>query len=310
MKMIRLAPVFKDYLWGGTRLKEEFGFMTDYDIIAEAWMASIHKDGRSLVVGENCDLSQYLEHNPGYLGAMVEEFPVLIKLINSAGPLSVQVHPTEEYAEKNEHEHGKTEMWYIMDCDPGAFIYYGVNRELSREQFIDAIRENRILEVLNKVEVKKGDYFLINAGTIHAIGAGILLCEVQQNSNSTYRVYDYLRKDKDGNYRPLHIEKAADVANLKPLENPDGKNVGNEFTFMVDCPLFRTFYIPVRGHGEVSTHRDSFTAITVLDGCGEIIFGDQKESYKKGDTFLVPAIEGEILLNGSGEVICVKSNRF
>ena len=123
MELIRLSPVFKDYLWGGTRLKDEFNFNTDLEIVAEAWLASIHKDGRSLVVDQGCDLEEYLRSHPGYLGQIVDEFPVLIKLINSAGPLSIQVHPTEEYAEKNEHEHGKTEMWYIMDCEPGAFIY-------------------------------------------------------------------------------------------------------------------------------------------------------------------------------------------
>ena len=303
--MIKLQPVFKDYLWGGTRLKSDFGYKTDYDVIAESWVASIHKDGLSIVENDGRTFRQYLEDNPGFLGKDVKEFPVLIKFIDSAKPLSIQVHPYEEYAQKYEHDHGKTEAWYIMDCEPDAFIYYGVNQELTREQFRKAIEENKVLEVLNKVEVKKGDCFLIEAGTIHAVGAGIMLCEVQQNSNATYRVYDYMRKDKNGNYRQLHIDKAVDVSTLKPLENTDGINAEGKPVTLVDCPLFVEKYLPVNGEEKIETTAESFTSITFLSGEGEICADGEAMKYQKGDSFVVKAEEGCVSVKGTGECIVV-----
>ena len=213
MKPIKLAPAFKDYLWGGTKLKTEFDKKSDLQKVAESWELSTHKDGQSIVANgefKGLTLSEYIEKNGreciGKNAMAFEFFPILIKFIDAADNLSVQVHPSDEYALSNEGEYGKTEMWYVLDCEKDAFLYYGLNREITKEEFAERIKENMLLEVLNKVKVNKGDVFFINSGTIHAIGKGIVICEIQQNSNTTYRVYDYDRRDKNGNTRELHVK--------------------------------------------------------------------------------------------------------
>ena len=181
MKLEKLAPAFQDYLWGGTKLRDVYGKRCDFDKVAESWELSTHPAGESALAGGERDglpLGQYFQQFPQALGknaAAFESFPVLIKLIDAKEPLSIQVHPSDEYALRVEGEYGKTEMWVIVDCDPGAFLYFGVNRPVSKEGFRQRIENNTVLEVLNKVEVHPGDVFFIQSGTIHAIGAGILI---------------------------------------------------------------------------------------------------------------------------------------
>ena len=195
MKLEKLAPAFQDYLWGGTKLRDVYGKRCDFDKVAESWELSTHPAGGERPCrrgsGTACPWASIFQQFPQALGknaAAFESFPVLIKLIDAKEPLSIQVHPSDEYALRVEGEYGKTEMWVIVDCDPGAFLYFGVNRPVSKEEFRQRIENNTVLEVLNKVEVHPGDVFFIQSGTIHAIGAGILICEIQQNSNCTYRV--------------------------------------------------------------------------------------------------------------------------
>ncbi|MCR5025201.1 MAG: class I mannose-6-phosphate isomerase, partial [Lachnospiraceae bacterium] len=217
MSIFKLKPACKDYLWGGERLKKEYGIEYDGDPLAEAWVLSCHPDGLSVIdSGEHKGktLSEYIGRNADKtLG-----FPVLIKLIDAKQNLSIQVHPDDEYAMSHEGQKGKTEMWYILDSAPDAFIYYGFKKEISKEEFEQRIRDNTITEVLNKVRVKKGEAYFIKAGTLHAIGAGCLIAEVQQNSNVTYRIYDYDRVGADGKRRELHIDKALDVTDRRPPE--------------------------------------------------------------------------------------------
>ena len=212
-----LKPTIKDYLWGGTKLKTDFGFKTEKDIAAEAWVLSLHKDGMNIVLnGEYSGkpLNEVLETwGKSALGKNAERFsyfPILIKLIDAKQKLSVQVHPDDKYALSVEGEYGKTEMWYVVDCDEGAELIYGFKEDISKEEFESRIKDNTLTEVCNFVPVNKGDVFFIEAGTLHAIGEGILIAEVQQNSNTTYRVSDYGRLGADGKPRPLHIEKAVD----------------------------------------------------------------------------------------------------
>ena len=218
MEPLRLNSPLKDYIWGGTRLKTEFGKSTSLERVAESWELSCHKDGPSLI--ENGDfagktLPEYIKiQGKSVLGTNCEKFdyfPILIKLIDAQDNLSVQVHPDNNYALRVEGEYGKTEMWYIVDCAEGASLIYGFDHEISAEEFARRIQDNTLLNVCNIVPVKKGDVFFIEAGTIHAIGKGILIAEIQQNSNTTYRVYDYGRVGADGNPRQLHIEKAKEV---------------------------------------------------------------------------------------------------
>lgn len=310
MAIYQLQPAFKDYLWGGTKLKTEFNKETDLSIVAESWEVSCHPDGPSLLKESQESLPAYLERvGKSVLGTKAEAFdffPILIKFIDSAQPLSIQVHPDNDYALKVEHEYGKTEMWVILDAQPGATLYYGVNRSVSKEEMKERIENNTVLEVLNEVPVKKGDIFFIEAGTIHAIGAGIQICEIQQNSNSTYRVYDFGRVGADGKPRPLHIDKALDVANLEPMElsvKPKGPKMsfgGAEMTLLANCPYFTTYRVKLDGQTNFPAKSDSFGTLTVTDG--ELVINGQR--MKKGDSCFIEA-NTACQLEGAAQAIYV-----
>ena len=222
MNITRLEPVFKDYIWGGNKLNEEYGKNSGLSVTAESWELACHNDGMCKVVdGEYAGMTllEAISENPSSIGEKAlrfEFFPILIKLIDACNDLSVQVHPSDEYALKYEGQYGKTEMWYVVDAEEDAKLVYGLNREVSKEEFAELAKGPELMSVLNFVPVKKGDVFFISSGVIHAIGKGLLICEIQQNSNLTYRVYDYDRTDANGNKRPLHVEKAIEVAKLAP----------------------------------------------------------------------------------------------
>ncbi len=301
MAMIKLSPSFKDYIWGGQRLKHEFYKKYDGDILAESWELSSHPDGPSRIaeggpVGQT--LQEYIEENgPAVLGTnceRFEEFPVLIKFIDSKKDLSVQVHPNDEYAREHENQYGKTEMWYIVDCDPGAFLYYGFKHEITKEEYRKHIENDTLDQVLNAVPVHKGDVFFIEAGTVHAINKGIIIAEIQQNSNVTYRVYDYGRLGADGKPRALHIEKAIDVSNLcKPREDYDfGEH-------LVRCDKFVVDRISLNGETtEGNADKTSFHSLLVVDGEGEICCGDERMAIRKGDSIFLPANSGKYTVSG------------
>ena len=219
MKNLKLIPEIKDNIWGGTKLITKYGKATDKKIAAEAWELSYHKDGTTKLE-DGTLISASL--TPDEIGSNCNGFPffpVLVKLIDAKDDLSVQVHPSDEYALKNENSFGKTEMWYIVEADEGAGIYLGFKKDTSKEEYEEAIKNNTLTELLNFIPVKAGDCYFIPSGTIHAIGGGCLICEIQQNSNLTYRVYDYGRRDASGNLRELHVEKAIKVTNLSAYES-------------------------------------------------------------------------------------------
>ncbi len=306
---VKLSPVFKDYIWGGTKLKSVFGKKSDLDILAESWELSAHRDGQSKIVGgefDGLEFNDYLEkigkEALGCNSARFDYFPLLIKLIDAKGDLSVQVHPDDEYAMENEGEYGKTEMWYILECDEGACLYYGFNRDVTRQEYEDAIKNGTLTDILNRVPVKTGDVFFIPAGTVHAIGSGILICEIQQNSNTTYRVYDYCRRDKNGNMRPLHIEKALEVSSLKKSpelpEIPDGAE-----TLLAECEYFSVKRLRVEGDMTVAAGDDSFVSFIVTDGDGILSYNGGKLDISKGDSIFVPAGIGYLTVSGKCELI-------
>lgn len=301
MAIFKLQPAHTDYLWGGTRLREEFGKKID-GIVAETWELSVHPDGLSTIIESdspynNRPLTEYLAENPEALGRE-GQLPILIKFIDAAKDLSIQVHPDDAYGLAHENQQGKTECWYIMDAEPGASIYYGVNRELTRDEFRQSIENGTLLEVLNKVPVKAGDFFYIPAGTIHAIGAGILIAEIQQNSNITYRVYDFNRRDANGNLRELHIDKAIAVSDLTPPKA--------EYDFnghLCQTPYFTVDKLtvsselhcnPANFHGKKSFH-----SLLILDGNGSLTDGETTYEVKKGNSFFVSADHTIYTLNGS-----------
>ena len=237
MPILKLTPSCKDYLWGGSRLRTDFGIKSDLDPLAEAWVLSCHPDGASYLP-DGTTLAAYIAAHPGCLGTdcdRFEQFPILTKFIDAKQNISVQVHPSNDYALKNEHQYGKTEMWYVLDCLPGAYLYYGFDHEISKEELAERIKNNTLTEVLNAVPVHKGDCFFIPSGTLHAICKGIVIAEVQQNSNVTYRVYDYGRVGADGKPRALHIEKALDVTRRTPPQKQDfGSHLAQCEYFTVD----------------------------------------------------------------------------
>ena len=311
---VKLRPAYKDYLWGGLRLKSEFNKNCDLERLAESWELSAHKDGQSRIAGgvhDGLTLSAYLDIvGHAVLGTSCQKydyFPLLIKLIDAKGDLSVQVHPSDDYALAHEGEYGKTEMWYILDCEEGSSLYYGFSKDVTREAYESAIRDGRLTEILNQVPVKRGDVFFIPAGTVHAIGAGILICEIQQNSNTTYRVYDYNRRDKDGNLRPLHIEKALEVSCLDKSpalpEIPDGDNV-----LLASCSYFEVRRLRINGEGRIAVGEDSFISLMVTEGGGSLFFDGGRLDFAKGDSLLIPAQAANFRIAGKCEIIQSKVN--
>ena len=307
-----LKPPVKDYLWGGQRLKNEFGYTCDGDIAAEAWVLSCHKDGSSVVTngplaGKTLPeaLTEWGDAAIGEKAAAFPYFPVLIKLIDARDRLSVQVHPDNEYALRVEGEFGKTEMWYVVDCEPDAQLIYGLNCGLTREEFRKHIEDNTLPEVCNYVPVKKGDVFFIEAGTLHAIGAGILIAEVQQNSNTTYRVSDYGRLGADGKPRALHVDKAVDVTRLTPPRLPYGaigevmEVPGGTVRELSSCEFFTAHILEVSGSMHVGC-MDSFTSLVCLEG--ECILewdgGDALHVQKGSSIFLPAGMTARLSANG------------
>lgn len=314
MYILKLKPVFKDYIWGGTKLRDEYGFQSDLTKLAEGWMLSCHKDGENTIENgdfEGKSLTEVVNANPDYLGEngkAFEYFPILIKLIDAKNDLSVQVHPDNEYAMRVEKEYGKTECWYILDCDEDAELIYGFNKSITSEEFKERIADNTFLETVNKVKVKKGDLFFIEAGTLHAIGKGILLAEIQQNSNTTYRVYDYGRLGADGKPRELHVEKAIDVTNCTPptrSTNPDGDLIvadGYLTQLLTKCDLFNVEKVSVDTTYTAVADEKSFVSVLVTDGNATI---DGLE-IKKGDSLFIPANYGEFTVTGKTELIITR----
>lgn len=303
--IIKLAPACKDYLWGGRRLLDEYGKSFDGDRLAETWEFSCHPDGPSIIASgahAGMTLPQWLAGpGKGALGRSCRRFdgcPVLIKLIDAAKDLSIQVHPDNAYAALHEGQAGKTEMWYVVDCEPGAFLYYGFRQEISKEEFARRIADNSLPEVLHAVPVHKGDVFFIEAGTIHAIGKGILIAEIQQSSNVTYRVYDYGRLGADGKPRALHIRQALDVTRLAPPKERESGGAD-----LAVCDYFAVRRLELDGDLQGSAGADSFHTLLVLEGQGKLRCGGEEQPFTKGDSLLLPAGSGAYTLQGRATLL-------
>lgn len=318
MEIWMLTPAVKSTIWGGRKLIDDFGFRPDdagADNAAEAWMLSGHKAG-PCYIKNGAFTGMTLNEAIRVAGRQVlgthcegiDGFPILIKFIDACDKLSIQVHPGDEYARRVENENGKTEAWYILEAKPGAELIYGVNREMTREEFAQDIHENRIMEDVNRVKVKAGDVVFIPSGMLHAIGAGIFLAEVQQSSNTTYRVYDYDRRDKFGNPRDLHVRQATDVVDLNVASvdfSAKGQPItldGAVKTLLTDCRYFSMTRLVVNGSFTDTAADDSFVSLLVLDGEGTLSDGQHAYPLQKGGSAFVPAgfgtyrVEGDVTL--------------
>ncbi len=320
-KPVLLEPAAKDYLWGGNRLNDDYHFDIPVTPFAEAWLCSTHPDGESRVSGKDLTLTELLKEHPEYLGTHPlqltggkPELPILVKLIDAAKDLSIQVHPDDEYAYSHEKSLGKTEMWYVIDAERGATLVHGFQRDVNEKIIRKAIDRGKIKGLLNTFPVRRNDIFYIEAGTVHAIGAGVLLAEVQENSNLTYRLYDYDRVDKNGEKRELHIDKAMDVVKMKSTNAPrQPMRVLRYRNGMASELLSRCRYFQVervllntevqRGFVEFGTGENSFHALLCVGGCG-ILFGENVTiPFFKGDCIFVPAGSSSLKLHGKAQLL-------
>ena len=302
MEILKLYPAYKNYIWGGEKLAQRYGKTADFTPVAESWELSFHKDGQTRVA-DGRTLAEVL--TPAELGKACESFPffpMLIKFIDAKQNLSVQVHPDDAYALAHENSFGKTEMWYVVEADEGAGLYVGFSRDVTREEYERAIADGTLCDLLNFYPVQKGECYFIPAGTIHAIGAGCVICEIQQNSNLTYRVFDYGRVGADGKPRELHVAKALAVTDLKKYEklDPLGGECGTEL--LGSCPYFHVTRQMVRGKWQIETSARSFKCITCVEGVGQI----EGQPISRGDSFFIPANFGTAHLSGDMVLICAE----
>lgn len=324
-KPFLLRPSGKDYLWGGRRLNDEFEKNIALNPLAETWECSTHPDGPSYVVGGTMDgmeLAAVIKKHPEYLGSRhqgVDELPILIKFIDAKQDLSVQVHPTDDYAREQEGgQRGKTEMWYVLDAAKNAKLVYGLSNDSTKEEITTAIKNGTLMKHLQQVHIRKDDVFFIEAGTIHAIGAGALVAEIQENSNVTYRLYDYDRTDKDGRKRQLHIEKALDVANLKGAAEPKQPlrvlkyHPGCASELLCRCQYFEVYRMLINTERRQIVHYSadeiSFQVLLCVNGCGTITYENEEYGLRfyKGDCIFVPADSVELSIHGNAQFLDVR----
>jgi len=304
--VMRLYPECKDNIWGGLTLREKYGKITDKNPVGESWELSFHPDGPTKIENGSTLQSVATAKDLGKNCEGFPFFPMLIKFIDAKDDLSVQVHPSDDYALKHENSFGKTEMWYVVEAEEGAGLYVGFKRPVTKEEYENAIASNTLTELLNFYKVKAGDCYFIPSGTIHAIGSGCLICEIQQNSNLTYRVYDYGRKDKNGNTRELHVEKALKVTSLSAYENK-ALGIARSFGELLGASkYFTTTKIELNGEMELPMDERSFKCVTVVSGAGNV----GNEFFKSGDSFFLPAAKESVTLRGEGTIIVAEVRKY
>ena len=309
---LKFHPILKERLWGGTKLKEVLNKPIESDITGESWEISTVPGDISVISNgslKNTSLNSLIDTSPELLlgKSVVErfgkEFPILIKFIDAKQDLSIQLHPNDALAKKRHNSFGKTEMWYVMDADAGSELIVGFNKNVTKEEYSASLEDDTLLNLLNYEPVKEGDTFFINTGKIHAIGAGVLLAEIQQTSDVTYRVFDFNRKDKEGNLRELHTEMALDAMDYEKKDdfkvsyNTSLDNVGA----MVDSPYFKTNFLNLtKDLNQETSSRDSFTIFMCVGGIATIETAEGKVDVQKGETVLVPALTNEIRIKTTG----------
>ena len=299
MPILKMIPAYKDYIWGGTKLLTDYNKAFDGNRLAETWELSCHPEGPS-VIANGMFAGRTLREYISIMGFKVlgsncqifQDFPILVKLIDARDNLSIQVHPDNIYALENEQQYGKTEMWVVLEAGPGAFLYYGFKHEISKNEFKERIQNGTLLEVLNAVPVHPGDMFYIPAGTLHSIGKNMLIAEIQQNSNVTYRVYDYDRVGADGMPRKLHVDQALEVTHCCPPRME--YNFGGH---LARCAYFTVDIVDAPFEGDCD--EESFTSILIVDGEGTLTCEGEEMECRKGDSFFLPACSGEYRLDRS-----------
>ncbi|MGX1901877.1 mannose-6-phosphate isomerase, class I [Thermolongibacillus altinsuensis] len=307
---IFLRPVFQERIWGGTKLRDLYGYDIPSEQTGECWAISAHPNGQSVVCSgkfEGMTLGQLWDEHRELFGHYdSDRFPLLTKILDANDDLSVQVHPDDEYARTYENgELGKTECWYVIDCEEGAEIIFGHNAR-TKEELVEMIEKGQWDKLLRRVKVKPGDFFYVPSGTIHALCSGLLILETQQSSDTTYRVYDYGRRDKNGNLRELHLDKAIDVTTVPhvqtQVEPTVVKTAGATITTFVESEYFTVYKWDVHEHLELEQDQP-FMLVSVIDGEGTIITEEGEWKIRKGDHLILPYQLGTFQVKGTAQMI-------
>ncbi len=310
---LTFTPILKDRIWGGKKLQTNFNKNIESQTTGESWeISGVENDVSEVANGQfqGKPLTWLLKEFPEeILGKRIFEkfgatFPLLFKFIDAREDLSIQVHPNDELAKKRHNSFGKTEMWYIMQADDNARIVVGFNKNSDQKEYLEALENKNLLSLLKEVSVQKGDVFFLETGTVHAIGAGIVIAEIQQTSDITYRIYDWDRVDAEGKSRQLHTDEALDAINYNTTDTQKqySKTV-NQANEMVHCDYFTTNYFPIDKTVEVNLDNDCFRVYMCMEGNFEIVTESETYSYKKGDTVLIPAALSQFKLSGKATLL-------
>lgn len=310
---LQFEPILKERIWGGTKLKTFLNKPITSNITGESWEISTVENDVSVVVNGSLkgkSLIELINEFPeAVLGTRVyaqfgKQFPLLFKYIDAREDLSIQLHPNDELAKKRHNSFGKTEMWYVMQADTDARLIVGFKEKSSPEEYIKNLNNKTLLSILDTKKVKQGDVFMLDTGTIHAIGAGIVIAEIQQTSDITYRVYDFDRVDANGKTRELHIDLALEALNYEKIQAQrfysKTENIANE---IVNCNYFTTNFIQLDGNIEIHKNQTSFTVYMCVEGDFKLTFDNESYSYKKGDTVLIPAAITDFQLSGKATIL-------
>lgn len=310
---LQFEPILKDRIWGGTKLKTYLNKPIASEITGESWEISTVENDVSIIangVFKGKSLNELINDFPEQvLGTKVfeqfgKQFPLLFKYLDAREDLSIQVHPNDELAARRHNSFGKTEMWYVMQADDEARLIVGFKEKSSSEEYIQHLENKTLLNILDTKKVKKGDVFFLETGTVHAIGAGTVIAEIQQTSDITYRLYDFDRVDANGNTRELHVDLALEAINYDKIEaQKEYLKIENTSNEVVDCSYFTTNFIPLNGNLNVNKNQNSFTVYMCVDGDFELILNEEKCNYKKGDTVLIPASLTDFQLSGKGSLL-------
>jgi len=310
---LQFEPILKDRIWGGEKLKTILNKPITSKITGESWELSTVEGDVSVVsngVLKGKSLMQLIDEMPNeILGTKVynqfgKQFPLLFKYLDAREDLSIQVHPNDALAKERHNSFGKTEMWYVTQADADARIIVGFKENSSKEEYLKHLEDKTLVSILDTVKAKSGDVFFLETGTVHAIGAGLVVAEIQQTSDITYRLYDFDRKDAQGNTRELHVDLALDAINYNKVETQKKYETKvNTSNTVVDCPYFTTNFIPLENKVEVAKSGETFTVYMCIEGSFEIEYEGFKQSYIKGDTILVPAEINAFILNGKASIL-------
>jgi mannose-6-phosphate isomerase len=310
---LQFEPILKERIWGGEKLKTLLHKPIISKITGESWELSTVEGDVSVIANGDLkgkSLTELIEDLPNeILGTAVykrfgKQFPLLFKYLDAREDLSIQVHPNDKLAKERHNSFGKTEMWYVMQADADARIIVGFKEDSGKEEYLEHLHNKTLVSILEDVKAKPGDVFFLETGTVHAIGAGLVVAEIQQTSDITYRLYDFDRVDAQGNKRELHVDLALDAVNYSKIDTyKKYDKVENKSNNIVDCPYFTTNFLPLNGEVKVGKNGETFTVYMCIEGSFGIEIQNETYQYKNGDTILIPAAIESFVLKGSASIL-------